>query len=71
MSFEGVHAPLVTPFTADGEIDHALLAKHARGLVGRLTGMGVGGTTGINATTANEEKKGFAAIVQPLLRKGQ
>lgn len=46
MSFEGVHTPLVTPFKADGEIDHDLLGKHANNLVGRVSGVGVGGTTG-------------------------
>ncbi|CAB3723037.1 dihydrodipicolinate synthase family protein [Paraburkholderia rhynchosiae] len=46
MSFEGVHTPLVTPFKADGEIDHELLRKHAANLAGRVAGLGVGGTTG-------------------------
>lgn len=46
MSFEGVHTPLVTPFNADGEINHDLLGKHAADLAGRVTGLGVGGTTG-------------------------
>lgn len=46
MSFEGVHTPLVTPFKADGEIDHALLGKHAENLAGRVSGLGIGGTTG-------------------------
>ena len=46
MSFEGVHTPLVTPFKADGEIDHALLGKHAADLAGRVSGLGIGGTTG-------------------------
>jgi 4-hydroxy-tetrahydrodipicolinate synthase len=46
MSFNGVHTPLVTPFKADGEIDHDLLGKHAANLAGRVSGLGVGGTTG-------------------------
>ncbi|SFT83307.1 dihydrodipicolinate synthase family protein [Paraburkholderia aspalathi] len=46
MSFEGVHTPLVTPFKTDGEIDHDLLGKHAANLAGRVSGLGVGGTTG-------------------------
>ncbi|MGU7769051.1 dihydrodipicolinate synthase family protein [Burkholderia sp. MR1-5-21] len=46
MSFEGVHTPLVTPFNADGEIDHELLGRHAAGLAGRVSGLGIGGTTG-------------------------
>ncbi|MGU7784969.1 dihydrodipicolinate synthase family protein [Burkholderia sp. PU8-34] len=46
MSFEGVHTPLVTPFNADGEIDHELLGRHAANLAGRVSGLGIGGTTG-------------------------
>jgi 4-hydroxy-tetrahydrodipicolinate synthase len=46
MSFEGVHTPLVTPFKADGEIDHDLLGKHAADLARRVSGLCVGGTTG-------------------------
>ncbi|RQR26408.1 dihydrodipicolinate synthase family protein [Burkholderia sp. Bp9142] len=46
MSFEGVHTPLVTPFDADGEIDHALLGRHAANLAGRVSGLSIGGTTG-------------------------
>ncbi|MDR5740706.1 MULTISPECIES: dihydrodipicolinate synthase family protein [unclassified Caballeronia] len=64
VSFEGVHAPLVTPFTADGEIDHALLARHAKGLVGRLSGLGVGGTTGeYYALTLDERVKTYHTVV--------
>ncbi|WP_250454431.1 dihydrodipicolinate synthase family protein [Caballeronia sp. ATUFL_M2_KS44] len=65
MSFEGVHAPLVTPFSQDGEIDHALLAKHATGLVGRLSGLGVGGTTGeYYALTLDEREKTFNTVTE-------
>lgn len=46
MSFEGVHTPLVTPFNADGEINHELLGRHAANLATRVAGLGVGGTTG-------------------------
>jgi 4-hydroxy-tetrahydrodipicolinate synthase len=46
MSFEGVHTPLVTPFKTDGEINHDLLGKHAANLAGRVSGLGIGGTTG-------------------------
>ena len=57
MSFEGVHAPLVTPFKADGEIAHELLGKHAVDLAGRgLTGLGVGGTTGEYYALSFEER---------------
>jgi 4-hydroxy-tetrahydrodipicolinate synthase len=65
MSFEGIHAPLVTPFDSDGEINHALLAEHAKGLVGRLTGMGVGGTTGeYYALTLDEREKTFDTVTE-------
>lgn len=46
MNFHGVHTPLVTPFKADGEIDHELLARHAADLSSRVSGLSVGGTTG-------------------------
>ncbi|MBN3756318.1 dihydrodipicolinate synthase family protein [Paraburkholderia sp. Tr-20389] len=56
MSFLGVHTPLVTPFKADGEIDHDLLGKHAANLVGRVAGLGVGGTTGEYYALSFEER---------------
>ncbi|WP_244744290.1 dihydrodipicolinate synthase family protein [Paraburkholderia terricola] len=56
MSFEGVHTPLVTPFKADGEIDHDLLGKHAANLAGRVSGLGVGGTTGEYYALSFEER---------------
>lgn len=56
MSFEGVHTPLVTPFHADGEINHDLLGKHAADLAGRLSGLGVGGTTGEYYALSFEER---------------
>lgn len=45
-NFHGVHTPLVTPFKADGEIDHDLLGRHAADLAGRVSGLMAGGTTG-------------------------
>ncbi|MFP3249729.1 MAG: dihydrodipicolinate synthase family protein, partial [Paraburkholderia sp.] len=57
MSFNGVHAPLVTPFKADGEIDHDLLGQHAVDLAGRgLAGLGIGGTTGEYYALSFEER---------------
>lgn len=56
MSFEGVHTPLVTPFKADGDIDHDLLGKHAANLAGRVSGLGVGGTTGEYYALSFEER---------------
>lgn len=65
MSFEGVHTPLVTPFKADGEIDHDMLGKHAASLAGRVTGLGVGGTTGeYYALSFDERVKTFDTVAQ-------
>lgn len=65
MSFEGVHTPLVTPFRADGEIDHELLGKHAANLAGRVSGLGVGGTTGeYYALSFDERVKTFNTVAQ-------
>jgi 4-hydroxy-tetrahydrodipicolinate synthase len=64
-SFHGVHAPLVTPFTSEGEIDHQLFAKHAKGLIGRLAGLSVGGTTGeYYALTLDERLATFATVTE-------
>lgn len=54
--FEGVHTPLVTPFNADGEINHDLLGKHAADLAGKVSGLGVGGTTGEYYALSFEER---------------
>ncbi|PMS37771.1 dihydrodipicolinate synthase family protein [Trinickia symbiotica] len=65
MSFEGVHTPLVTPFKADGEIDHNLLGKHAADLAGRVAGLGVGGTTGEYYALSFEERvKTFNTVAE-------
>jgi 4-hydroxy-tetrahydrodipicolinate synthase len=65
MSFEGVHTPLVTPFKADGEIDHDMLGKHAANLAGRVAGLGVGGTTGEYYALSFEERvKTFDTVAQ-------
>lgn len=66
MSFEGVHAPLITPFKANGEINHELLGQHALDLAGRgLTGLGVGGTTGeYYALSFDERVRTFHTVVE-------
>lgn len=65
MSFEGVHTPLVTPFKADGEIDHDLLGKHAANLASRVSGLGVGGTTGeYYALSFDERVKTFNTVAE-------
>nr|CUV12204.1 Dihydrodipicolinate synthetase [Ralstonia solanacearum] len=65
MSFEGVHTPLVTPFKVDGEIDHDLLGKHAANLAGRVSGLGIGGTTGeYYALSFDERVRTFNTVAQ-------
>jgi 4-hydroxy-tetrahydrodipicolinate synthase len=65
MSFEGVHTPLVTPFKADGEIDHELLGRHAANLAGRVSGLGVGGTTGeYYALSFDERVRTFNTVAE-------
>ncbi|MEX3897017.1 dihydrodipicolinate synthase family protein [Paraburkholderia sp. JPY432] len=65
MSFEGVHTPLVTPFKADGEINYALLGKHAAKLAGRVAGLGVGGTTGeYYALSFDERVRTFNTVAE-------
>lgn len=66
MNFEGVHAPLVTPFKADGDIDYKLLQQHAVDLAGRgLSGLGVGGTTGEYYALSFEERvRTFDAVAE-------
>jgi 4-hydroxy-tetrahydrodipicolinate synthase len=65
MSFEGVHTPLVTPFQADGEINYDLLGKHAANLAGRVSGLGVGGTTGeYYALSFDERVRTFNTVAE-------
>ncbi|KAG8152386.1 dihydrodipicolinate synthase family protein [Burkholderia catarinensis] len=65
MSFEGVHTPLVTPFAADGEIDHQLLGRHAADLAGRVSGLGIGGTTGeYYALSFDERVRTFGTVAE-------
>ncbi|KVO08288.1 dihydrodipicolinate synthase family protein [Burkholderia ubonensis] len=65
MSFEGVHTPLVTPFQADGEIDHELLGRHAADLAGRVSGLGIGGTTGeYYALSFDERVRTFNTVAE-------
>jgi 4-hydroxy-tetrahydrodipicolinate synthase len=65
MSFEGVHTPLVTPFLPDGEINHDLLGKHAANLAGRVSGLGIGGTTGeYYALSFDERVRTFNTVAQ-------
>ncbi|PAJ78382.1 dihydrodipicolinate synthase family protein [Burkholderia ubonensis] len=65
MSFEGVHTPLVTPFQADGEVNHELLGRHAADLAGRVSGLCIGGTTGeYYALSFDERVRTFNTVAE-------
>lgn len=56
---------MITPFKADGAIDHAEAAKLAKHLVDELghDGLVINGTTGEAPTTSDEEKRDLVAAV--------
>lgn len=64
MRLEGIYTPVITPFSADGEIDYTALAE----LIERLIGAGVhglisGGSTGENYAETIEERLAIARFV--------
>jgi len=64
MRLEGIYTPVITPFSAEGEIDYAALAE----LVERRVGAGVhglisGGSTGENYAETVEERLAIARFV--------
>lgn len=62
MHWEGVLPAITTPFTADGQVDHEFLARHARWLVDNgCTGVVALGSLGESPTLRFEEK---VAILQ-------
>ena len=59
----GIIPPLVTPFTADGDIDEKLLRENIRFVVGKgVHGICFGGSTGEGHTLTTEELDRIAAI---------
>ena len=57
MQWTGVMPAITTPFTADGEVDHAFLARHARWMVDAgCTGIVALGSLGETATLSVPEK---------------
>ncbi|MGP1664771.1 MAG: dihydrodipicolinate synthase family protein, partial [Rhodanobacter sp.] len=63
--WRGVIPAITTPFTANGEVDHAFLAKHALSMVkAGCTGMVPLGSLGESATLSFEEK---VAIMRTLV----
>jgi len=64
-TLSGVIPPLVTPFTADGDIDEAALRAQARFVLAKgVHGVCIGGSTGEGHTLSGEERRRAIAIVQ-------
>ncbi|WP_141973353.1 dihydrodipicolinate synthase family protein [Actinomadura hallensis] len=64
MTFQGIHAALVTPFTASGEVDTASLERLARHcLENGADGLVALGTTGEAATLTPDERRTGAGDV--------
>lgn len=64
MRLEGIYTPVITPFSADGDIDYTALAE----LIERLIGAGAhglisGGSTGENYAETIEERLAIARFV--------
>jgi 4-hydroxy-tetrahydrodipicolinate synthase len=57
MNWDGVLPAITTPFTADGDVDHAFLARHARWMIDAgCTGVVALGSLGEAATLSAQEK---------------
>jgi 4-hydroxy-tetrahydrodipicolinate synthase len=58
MHWDGVLPAITTPFTADGDVDHAFLARHARWMIDAgCTGVVALGSLGESATLSVDEKR--------------
>lgn len=69
MNFEGIWTPIVTPFTADGRVDHAAVAPVVDRLVAqKISGLIVGGTTGEYYALSNQERKDLLKTVVGLAK---
>src|SRR3954447_12433823 len=65
MSWDGVLPAITTPFTRDGDVDHAFLARHARWMIDAgCTGVVALGSLGESATLSVQEK---LAVLQTLV----
>jgi 4-hydroxy-tetrahydrodipicolinate synthase len=69
MELSGVHVPLITPFTADGEVDLAALDRLAREVVGAgAAGLVALGTTGEPATLEDAERRAVLDVCAAVRR---
>jgi len=63
--FQGIYAPLITPFEADGSINLTVLADLVEHLIARgVHGLISGGSTGENYAQSVEERIRVAAFTQ-------
>jgi 4-hydroxy-2-oxoglutarate aldolase len=70
--FAGIYTPIVTPFTADGEIDDRAIANNVdRYLKSPLTGLVVLGSNGEAAQLEDEEADRVIAIVRERTPRGR
>ena len=70
--FAGIYTPIVTPFTADGEIDDRAIANNVdRYLKSPLTGLVVLGSNGEAAQLEDEEADRVIAIVRERVPRGR
>ena len=70
--FAGIYTPIVTPFTADGEIDDRAIASNVdRYLKSPLTGLVVLGSNGEAAQLEDEEADRVIAIVRERIPSGR
>ena len=70
--FAGIYTPIVTPFTAEGEIDDRAIASNVdRYLKSSLTGLVVLGSNGEAAQLEDEEADRVIAIVRERIPRGR
>lgn len=69
MNFDGIWTPIVTPFTANGQMDLSAVAPLVDRLVEqKIAGLIVGGTTGEYYALSNQERKDLLKHVVGLAR---
>jgi len=65
MRLDGVHVPIITPFTAEGELNLGVLSDVARFLVGhKVAGIVVAGTTGEGYSLTMDERSEVTSTVK-------
>lgn len=68
MKFEGIYTPVITPFSADGQIDKAAYAEVLEHLIDAgVHGVVVGGSTGEYYAQTTEERLDLAATAKEII----